>query len=79
MSLRNDFVAEIRAFLVSSRMDATTFGREVMNDPNFVFEVERGRSVRVDTIEKVRRFMADHRAGMSHRASEHGSAKRAAG
>lgn len=58
MMLRDDFLAEIRAFLASSRMEATNFGREAMNDPNFVFEVEHGRSVRLDTVDKVRRFMA---------------------
>ena len=59
MVLRNDFLAEIRVFLVSSQMEATNFGREAMNDPNFVFDVAHGRSVRLDTVEKVRGFMAD--------------------
>jgi hypothetical protein len=58
MALRDDFLAEVRAFLVASQMEPTAFGREVMNDPNFVFEVEHGRSVRLDTVEKVRGFMA---------------------
>ena len=60
MSLKDDFVAEIRAFLAANRMDATMFGREAMNDPNFVFEVEHGRCVRVDTVEKVRAFMTEY-------------------
>ena len=80
MSLRDDFIAEIRAFLVSNRMEATTFGREGMNDPNFVFEVEHGRSVRLNTVEKVRQFMADHRARRGHPgAGERDSATGAAG
>ena len=61
MLLRDAFIADIRAFLVATGMEATTFGREAMNDPNFVFEVEHGRSVRLDTVEKVRDFMARHR------------------
>jgi hypothetical protein len=63
MSLQDDFLAEIHAFLAARKMDATMFGREAMNDPNFVFQVEHGRCVRLDTVDKVRAFMAAHRPG----------------
>jgi hypothetical protein len=59
MTLRDDFLADVRAFLALSQMEPSTFGSQVMNDPNFVFEVEYGRAVRLDTVENVRGFMAD--------------------
>jgi hypothetical protein len=63
MTLQDDFLIEVRAFLISQAMGASAFGLEAMNDPNFVFDLDRGRSVRLDTVEKVRRFMTRHANG----------------
>jgi sulfate adenylyltransferase subunit 2 len=52
------FLAEIEAHLTASSTDATSFGRQVLGDPSFVFDLRKGRSPSTRTIEKVRAAMA---------------------
>jgi hypothetical protein len=60
MNQKQTFLAEIEAFLVLSRMSASTFGHKVANDGKFVAEVRQGRSVRLDMADRVRRFIAEY-------------------
>ena len=43
----------IELYLIRARISATRFGRETMNDPNFVRNVREGRKVRAETVERV--------------------------
>lgn len=57
MSIQEDLLAEIEAFLVSRDMPQTTFGRLAMNDGKFVTRVRSGGNMTLSTVERVRRFM----------------------
>jgi len=48
---------EIEKFLRSSRVPATRFGREVLGDPRFVFDLRNGREPRPLTVARVRAFL----------------------
>jgi hypothetical protein len=49
---------EIEQHLVLTRIDRTKFGIEAMNDGHFVPRLEQGRLPGLDTIDKVRAYMA---------------------
>lgn len=71
--MRDQIVDEIEAFLVRTEMPPATFGRRVMSDPNFVFELRNGirQELRTSTVDKLRVFMASYRpkrAGNESRA-----------
>lgn len=59
-TITEQFRDEIAAYLRAAGMDPTTFGRRVMNDPRFVFDLAKGRSASSRTIDKVRQWMADN-------------------
>lgn len=48
---------EVEKFLQESDMPAARFGREVLKDPRFVFDLRRGREPRPRTVERVRAFL----------------------
>jgi hypothetical protein len=48
---------EIEKFLRSSRIPAARFGREVLGDPRFVFDLRNGREPRPLTVARVRAFL----------------------
>lgn len=48
---------EIERFLRSSRIPATRFGREVLGDPRFVFDLRNGREPRPLTVARVRAYL----------------------
>tara|TARA_R100001086_G_scaffold247542_1_gene182051 strand:- start:90 stop:293 length:204 start_codon:yes stop_codon:yes gene_type:complete len=49
----NDFLSTVESYLGKSGISATSFGREVMQDPNFVFDLRKGRDCRGSVITKV--------------------------
>jgi sulfate adenylyltransferase subunit 2 len=53
------FLADIEAYLTTTNTDATSFGRQVLGDPSFVFDLRKGRSPSTRTLEKVRAAMAN--------------------
>jgi homoserine dehydrogenase len=57
MSLLETFKSEVEAYLSASAMTPTAFGRQVLGDPNFVFDLRSGRSPNAATIDKVRTFI----------------------
>jgi hypothetical protein len=57
MSTRDELIAEIDAFLLRAGWNDYEFGIRVMNDKAFLHRLRRGRSIRLDTIDKVRAFM----------------------
>lgn len=62
MSLRDEFLAEVEAFMFDQKLEPSSFGRQVINDPNFVFDLRSGRAPNLRTIEKVQDFMGAARS-----------------
>ena len=60
MAITEQFRDEIENFLSTTGMDPTRFGRAVMNDPNFVFDLREKRSPTAATMDKVRVWMTAH-------------------
>ena len=52
---------EVENFLRSSDVPPTRFGREVMGDPRFVFDLRNGREPRPTTVARIRRFLESTR------------------
>lgn len=50
-------LTEVEKFLKTSNIPAARFGREVMRDPRFVFDLRNGREPRGRTISRVRAFL----------------------
>jgi 2,4-dienoyl-CoA reductase-like NADH-dependent reductase (Old Yellow Enzyme family) len=48
---------EVERFLRNSEIPATRFGREVMHDPRFVFDLRKGREPRIRTVTRVRAYL----------------------
>ena len=48
---------EVERFLRISEIPATRFGREVMHDPRFVFDLRKGREPRMETVTRVRAYL----------------------
>jgi len=48
---------EVEIFLRRFDVPATRFGREVMGDPRFVFDLRNGRDPRPRTVARVRAFL----------------------
>ena len=48
---------QVEKFLRISNIAATRFGREVMGDPRFVFDLRNGREPRPETIRRVLAFL----------------------
>lgn len=63
MSLQDDFLAEVEAFLKSADMEPSAFGRDALKDPNFVFDLRSNRCPNLRTIERVRQFMETRTGG----------------
>jgi sulfate adenylyltransferase subunit 2 len=56
-TIAQSFLAEIEQFLANSSIDATSLGKQALADPNFVFDLRKGRSPSTRTIEKLRTFI----------------------
>ncbi len=48
---------EVEKFLISSHISAARFGREVMRDPRFVFDLRNGREPGNRTVSRVRAYL----------------------
>jgi len=57
-TLIQSFLAEIDRFLRSAGIEPTVLGKQALGDPNFVFDLRKGRSPSTRTIEKVRNWMS---------------------
>lgn len=47
----------VEKYLMASEMSAARFGRDVMRDPRFVFDLRKGREPRHRTEARVRAFL----------------------
>lgn len=50
-------LAEIKAFCEGRGLKRTWFGQAVMHDPRFVFDLERGRTLRPVSVERVKAYL----------------------
>ena len=67
--LSREVLAEIEVFLAKTGMRHTKFGMLVVGDPSFVQRVRKGRELRSDTIDSVRRVIAEQSAVRPRRAA----------
>jgi sulfate adenylyltransferase subunit 2 len=61
-SVAQSFLAEIEDFLSSAGVDPSALGKQALGDPNFVFDLRKGRSPSTRTIDKVRSWIAQQAA-----------------
>lgn len=54
-----NILREVEKFLKVSNMPATTFGRQVMGDPRFVFDLRRGREPRDRTVVRIKTYLEE--------------------
>ena len=73
-TIAQTFLTEIERHLVQKNMDASTFGKLALGDPNFIFDLRKGRSPSTRTIDKVRAFMAAAAAEAAPAAAPEASA-----
>lgn len=57
MLMGDILVVEIERWCARHDMTESRFGREVLGDPNFVYQLRAGRSPTGRTVEKVRKFL----------------------
>ena len=61
-SVAQSFLAEIERFLSSAGIDPSALGKGALGDPNFVFDLRKGRSPSTRTIDKVRGWIGQQSA-----------------
>ena len=54
------FLADIEGYLTAAGMDPTTFGKRAMKDPQFVFDLRKGRVPSATTLDRVWGWMRDN-------------------
>ena len=59
-TIREIFLAEVETYLARSGMGPSEFGFQTMGDPSFVPTLRAGRDPKSSTIDRVRKWMADH-------------------
>ena len=57
-TIAQTFLAEIERHLASKDIEASAFGKQALGDPNFVFDLRKGRSPSTRTMDKVRAYIA---------------------
>jgi len=71
MTGREQLLHDIETFLGRTGMAATTFGRLCLNDTAFVHRLRSGTDARLDTAERVRRFIAEYEVPRPLGRNEH--------
>jgi hypothetical protein len=56
-----ELLADIERYCHKYRLDPTTFGRDAMNDGNFIPRLRAGRTPRLQTIDRVRAYISGKR------------------
>jgi sulfate adenylyltransferase subunit 2 len=68
-TVAKSFLTEIERFLDSESIEPTTLGKQALADPSFVFDLRKGRSPSTRTVEKVRNWIAQQKAGSARTAA----------
>ena len=61
MTIQNELLAEIEAFLRTRKIAETTFGLRAVNDGKFVPRLRAGANMTLSTISKAREYMHEQR------------------
>ena len=61
-TVAQSFLSEIERFLEGAGLEPTSLGKQALGDPNFVFDLRKGRSPSTRTVDKVRAWMAEQSA-----------------
>ena len=75
MNLRTDLLSTIEAFLEETGMEPSTFGRTVLSDPNFVFELRAGRSPNTRTLDRIGAYLSSKEQNKNNGKGERGNRK----
>lgn len=54
---RKNFIKKIRDFIRDNKISKTKFGRESCGNPHVLNALEEGKTITLDTVEKIERFM----------------------
>ena len=57
-TLAQSFITDIDQFLARHGLEPSAFGKQALGDPNFIFDLKKGRSPSTRTMDKVRAYMA---------------------
>lgn len=75
MSTREQFLAEVEAYLKAHDMDPSNLGILALRNPAFVMRLRAGMDVRVSTMDRVQKWMREHPLDRKRKkAAEHRSA-----
>lgn len=74
MTMQEQVLAEVEAFMERMDMRPTTFGMLAMGDKGFVFRLREGRPVKTTTIDALRLFMSAYRPPVKKRGNGRASA-----
>jgi len=56
-TIAQSFLTDVESFLTEADIDPTTFGKQALGDPSFVFDLRKGRSPSARTMDRVRNWM----------------------
>lgn len=60
MSTRDKLLAEIDAYLAASGINQSDFGERAMGNRSFVARLRHGMNITIESMDKVRAWMASH-------------------
>ncbi len=60
MNLRTELIKEIEAFLKKTGMTPTRFSERSTGDRTLMISLDRGRDLKLSTVEKIRAFMRNY-------------------
>lgn len=58
-TISENFLNAVERAIAETGINATEFGRRALGDPNFVFDLRRGRSCQAATMDRVYRFIGE--------------------
>lgn len=61
MTTRDQLVRDIEAFLREHGMRPTMFGKLSLNDPALMGELRKGRDLRTETVDRIRKYMQTYK------------------
>ena len=66
MTRAEEFIADVEAFMARHDITPTTFGKEALNDPNFVPDIRGGRKPGLGSVDRVYDFMRRYTQAMEN-------------
>lgn len=60
MNVADEFKQRVEAYLEATGMKPTVFGMRALNSPNFISRLRAGADIKLDTVDRVYRWMAEN-------------------